>query len=71
MKSKWTGIGVIAGPVVEGLGSLGPRSGVSAHATAWDVFESEVAVSAAVHLSVTLTLTSTPAVVLAISDVSH
>lgn len=65
---------MIAGPVVEGLGSLGPRSGVSAHATAWDVLESEVPVSAAVHLSVTLVseaLTSTPAVVLAVSDVSH
>lgn len=74
MRNKLTGIGVIAGPVVEGLVSLGLRSGVSAHATAWDVLGSEIAVSTSVHLSVTLVseaLTSTPAGVLAISDVSH
>lgn len=74
MKNKWTGIDTIAGPVVKGLGSLGLRSGVSAHAAAWDILESEVAVSTSVHLSVTLVseaLTSVLAAVLAISDVSH
>lgn len=74
MKIKLTGIGVMAGPVVEGLGSSGLRSAISARATAWDVLESEVSVSVSVHLIVTLVLealTSTPAGVLAISEDRH
>ena len=53
MRNKLTGIEEVTGPVAVGLRS-GCLCRVSAHATAWDVLESEVAVSTSVQLSVTL-----------------